>query len=480
MLRNSSLFIVLFVLLANVLKAQKLFLSPAEYINTNSGQVKVIGNVGDFTACFLEGEAGTEIIWYDSIMRRAGGSSLDFIAGSTAPIKFYTTSSAAYVFYQRKKRKKLELWAARVVPQHKDTIIPVLIDSAQLSNNWDDVRFEVHESLQPNRFIYSFTNYVAIENKLTVQATLLDQAFKPLNVVNETIDDIVFHSILSIRTDPFNGLHILFGEPDMLNGGIQHVLIGSKSTSATFMRYNKLDLNQYRLRGGQLIFDKASNQLYFGCLMHQSGSEVLDALGIFSYDPTTQSWQDRKFALLGGLKSTEQQRLNNLRLRKFSMRADGGAIFVTEKVFEETYQRNRSIGFVTPGLGMISSTYSVFHNDEIVVFNTDPDGQLAWHEVILKSQETADANERFHSFGLLEYPLGQVYLYTEKRNNTDRFITAYLSNKGSLRLKQFQTTAYQDIEEAKLLLRSAQQLTSNEIVFPVIYRGTISFAKIIF
>ncbi len=475
-------FTILFLLIAlpHFANGQQLLLSPDEYLEGTNGTVKVIGNIGDTAVSFLESYAGFELLWHDSIMRKLGTTTLDFLESGAEDIRFYVGTDAAYIFYQKKKRKHVELWGAQVPPLHKDTVYPRLIDSVELSGAWDKTRFVLHQSDIENRFAYSLTNYDSRENKLNVQAVLLDKNLFRLQTTTDQVSEVVRHEIIDICIDDANGIHILFGEMAQRENQMQHLLIGSQRMGEQKMEYQKLDLTGYQMADANLFFDKKSKKIILAGLLYTSGSNQLAALGKYTYDPTNQQWQAPIITQVSLSLGLKQNYLSNVFLRKIITREDGGSVFILEKAFEEIYQRNRSIGFVSPGLGMASSSYSVYHNDEIFVLNTSATGKLDWYEVIEKAQETSDANGRFQSFGTLEYPSGTVFLFNDQSSKTRRFITAFLSNGGKLTLRQFSSSTYPDIEDTGLLLRSAKQVGTDEIVFPMVKRGTLTFAKIKF
>lgn len=460
--------------------AQQLLLSPDESVPGTSGNVRVVGTVGQKTVCFLESSNAYELLWYDSAMRKLAVSTLDFLERGAERFRFYPTQDAVYIFYQRKKRKQVNLWAARIAPIDKDTVAPVLIDSLALRGGWDDARFELYGTNRDDRFVYALSEHDKKNSRLALKIKVLNDQLQMVQQANEQMNDVVYHDLLDIILDPNDGLHVLYGEPARRGQMLQNILLGSQAQNVRSMQFSKLDLEAYNIGDGRFVQHPTNGKLYLGGLLYKNDVDRVDAIGAFIYDANLQKWLASNITDIYNQQVVRQGRLSKMRLKDMLLKEDGGYSIMLEKSYQETYQRNRSIGFVSPGIGMASSSYEVYHNDEIVVFDISETGDLQWSETVLKQQETTDANERYQSFAKLSTGLGRVLLFVDQTNNSNRFINAFLSNTGRMQLKQFTAAGADELQESGMMLRSAQQTGTNEIVFPMVKRGTLSFAKIIF
>ena len=459
---------------------QELKLSPEEYIDGNQRYVKVLGAVGDKTACFLENYDGYRILWYDSAMRKVATSKLDFLDRGAEKFRFYIKSNAIQVFYQRKKRKKRTLWAARIVALDKDTIVPVIIDSIELRGGWDKQSFKMFATNHDNRVAYARSSYDNKQDEMKFEIVSLGHQLEEIHRVKESLTNVPFHMLLDIAIDKQDGLHVFFGEPSQQENKWQKILVGSKSSKQSSLGYKKLDLKGKFIAFPRFIEAKSSGHIHLGGLLYQGKNEEISALGHFLYNTSNHIWETSLVSDFSQIDQDQDQRLNKAQLRNFLLKADGGATFILERSYEERHQRNRSMGMMPPGVMLGGSSYSVFHDDEIYAISTNSSGAVDWTEMVLKSQESSDANGRLQSFGMLQYPMGNIFLFNDQQNSSKRFITAYLSNTGELKLRQFSSAVYAKMEEDNMLLRSAQQVATNQIVFPVIKRGALSFAKIVF
>ncbi len=459
---------------------QQLKLSPEEYIDLNQRSVKVLGTVGDKTACFLENYEGYRILWYDSAMRKVATSKLDFLERGARQFRFYVKRDVIHIFYQRKKRKKLTLWAAKVVPLDKDTIVPLAIDSIELRGGWDKQRFDLYNTSHNERVAYSTSSYDQKKGSLQFEVVSLDEHWNQIQRVKESLTDVPFHMLLDVEVDQHDGLHVFFGEPSRQERKWQKVLVGSKSKTSENLQYHLLKLDGLFLADPTFQFVEGEAGIHLGGLLYQSGTQGLHALGHFVYNTTTQDWQSSLVVKTPDENEGKSTTLDKVQLRNFILKKDGGATFILEHSYIERHQRNRSMGMMPPGVILGGSTYNVYHDDEIHAISTNNKGAIDWYEILMKTQESSDANGRFQSFGLLQYAVGNVFLFNDQQNSTNRFITAFLSNTGELKLRQFSSPAYQHMEEDNMLLRSARQTAANEVVFPVLKRGALSFAKIVF
>lgn len=476
-----NILILICCTLPSLVQGQYLLHGPDEDINEGSRLVQVIGKVGDLTACFMERYDGYAIIWYDSLMRKAGVSKLEFLEKGTELFRFYETDDAVNVFYQKRSRKKVALLVANIPPLHRDTIIPQQLDSILLDGNWDKTRFALFDVSVKNRFGYTSVSQSRRNGLAKVRLNVIDNNFNSVLRHEQEFDRVSNLGIIDLRINKNDELYLLMANGLRRDNFYSELWMGILNEGQRKINLRQLKLDGQVLASPKLITDLSNNRFVLGGMLYRQSTNNFIGVGAFPFSMIAGSWGDAKVNKINSATVKAQNLdLNDLRLRKFLAKKDGGYTYILEKSFKKTFTRSRSMGIMAPNIGLGSSSYSVYHDDELYVISTNYQGTINWNKTILKSQETSDANVRFQSFGMLRSSIGNVFLFRDKLNGDQRFITAFLSNKGKLTLRQFDPSNYKDIATEGLLLKAAKQIAVNQIVFPIISRGTLSFAKIVF
>ena len=466
------------ILLRTNASAQKLFRSPDEYVSTDQPIVKVIGGVEDKIACFIDDEDGYKIIWYDSAMRKWGTSALDFLDRTTTDMQVQLGANSVFVYHQKRDKKMRRLYVSEVIPLHKDTIKPRAIDSINLVTFRDDTRFSLHNTNQLGVMAYSLSSYNLQERKFNFNIKTIQDATTINELANGYFNAAVYNNIWKVHLIGNNKAYIFFGEPANAAGSYQKITAGYKS-SYSDMQFTVLDLND-NIMNPKLYYDANSNQMIVGAQLLSQRPSSSNTLWKSSFSYTNNAWSDPSVAK----RSSQDGSLNLYRtkLRNFIPKQDGGAIYFLEKSFEEIQTRSRSMAMMPSGMlfGGGSYNYSVFHNDQIYAVSVNGKGLIEWQKEISKSQESNYPVELTHSYSILEYPIGNVLLYTHAVSGENKFVTTYVSKNGDLQQRQFSSSVYDRMEDDDILIQLAQQISVNEIVFPVLQRRTISFVKIDF
>lgn len=470
------------MLLPTLTFGQQFFHSPDEDIDEGNNLVQIIGSVGTQTACFVEGYDGFSIIWYDSLMRKAGTSELKFLDQGAQLFRFYNREDAVYVFYQKRDKNKLALWGARIPPLHRDSIYPKKIDGALLGGNWDKSRFALFSEESKTKFVYSFVSDITKQSETDISITVLDQNFNVLKKHTELLMNGNYPGLLDIHVTPKNDLYILMANGERVDNFYSQFSMGVLESAQENIQIVPLASSASLITSPRLAFHEEAQRLVLGGMLYSKPGRQLKALAAYPFDFKTKTWAEAAITPISrtALRSPSLD-LSTLRLRNFNLKQDGGFNYVLEKSFRKVFRRSRTMGIgMMPNMGMGSTSYTIYHDDELYAIDADAKGAMEWNKMIMKSQETSSANSRFHSFGTLQSNVGSVFLFVDKPKGDNRFVTAFLSNEGFLTLRQFTPKAYKEIASDGVILKAARQVGANEVVFPIVKRGTLSFAKIVF
>lgn len=478
-LRNA---IILFYFLApGLAAAQQLLQSPDEAMDNGDRLAQVIGQVGEYTACLIEQKDGIAVLWYDSLMNKAGTSEINFLGRGGAPFSFYNGKEAVFVFYQNKNQKKIELWGAKILPVNKDTIVPQILDSAMLAGSWDKSHFTTFAPEGKNKFIYTYVSAARNNSVSGLNLAILDDNLRIEQTHTEPLPQENGKQVLDVHLSDVDDLYILMGDGNHDEKLYTKLWMGVWPYGDPVLRFESMNLSERVMASPYLAVNTISNSLVVGGMMYNSSGAQLQGLAAYTFDLPTNRWsQTALTALSASALNAPGLDLNDLRLRTFSLKEDGGFTYVMEKSFKQIFRQNNNVGIMMPSMSMGSSSYTIYHDDELYALDANAKGTIQWNKIIMKSQETSEVNGRYQSFGTLRTSLGNVFLFLDKPRGQERFLTAFLSNEGLLTLRQFNPSNYTNIESDGILMKASKQVSANEVVFPIVKRGTLSFAKIVF
>ena len=162
-------------------------------------------------------------------------------------------------------------------------------------------------------------------------------------------------------------------------------------------------------------------------------------------------------------KKKKQKVLDDLEIQDVVLRKDGGLIIISE--IEREYSRRN------PYNNYARSTYDSYsrrgwvdyYNDDIIVTNIAPTGEVDWNKVLYKKQFSQDDDAIFSSFYIVKTPSRLRFIYNDeiKKNNT---VSEYLMDPaGRVARNSLLSTEYQNM---KLRFKDAVQISSNALIIP--------------
>ncbi len=476
---RSILFFFALLFVSSQVAAQKMYRSPDVDLSSDMPVIKIIGTIENKLACFVEEYDGYKILWYDSAMRKWGSSELDFLDRTTTDIRVLAGNKGVYVYHQKRNKKSRVLYVSEVLPIHKDTIKPMPIDSVGLVTVRDRSRIALFETNKENVMAYAISEYDITNRKFSYAVKTIQGDKGTAELLKGEFAAAIYNRIQKVHLTEANGAYVFFGAPANGPSTYQRIMVAHKPSAYEEVGYSELNLNE-NISNPIFKFDASTNQMRVGATLVSNRPNSNNSLWQGVYNLSSKQWADEVIAK----NKVGDGRLNLFRtkLRNFIPKVDGGAIFFLEKSFEEIQTRSRSMAMMPSGMIFGGGSYniSVFHNDEVTAISTNNEGAIEWQKQVQKSQESSTFGELMHSYAILKYPIGNVLLYTNVSAGENKFITSYVSKDGDVQQRQFSSSVYERMEDDQILIQKAKQISVNEIVFPVLRRKTISFAKIQF
>jgi hypothetical protein len=167
--------------------------------------------------------------------------------------------------------------------------------------------------------------------------------------------------------------------------------------------------------------------------------------------------------------------LADLHIQDVVLRNDGGLLVVSELEREysrrnpyDTYSRSSYDSYSRRG-------WIDYYNDDIIVTNISPEGNVDWNKVLYKKQFSQDDEGVFSSFFILKTPSRLRFIYNDeiKKNNT---VSEYLLDPaGKIARNSLLSTEYQNM---KLRFRDAVQIGSSSLIIPSEKNYDLNLVKI--
>ena len=174
-------------------------------------------------------------------------------------------------------------------------------------------------------------------------------------------------------------------------------------------------------------------------------------------------------------KKRKSKILQDLKVQEIVLRNDGGLLIVSELEREfsrrnpyNTYSRNPYDSYSRRG-------WVDYYNDDIIVTNLTPTGEIDWNKVLYKKQFSQDDDGIFSSFFIMKTPSRLRFIYNDeiKKNNT---VSEYLMDPiGKVARNSLLSTEYQNM---KLRFKDAVQLSSNSVLVPSEKNYELNLVKI--
>lgn len=326
----------------------------------------------------------------------------------------------------------------------------------------------------------------------TFQNPIRDFTFKPL------FDSFLAVLVLTKGEEKAAKLHYLKLKPDLSNQfsksltidtlvkpellhfssyqGKQAGLIQGKSNSEliAFHSFSDSTLNTTNLKHDSLLtpkaamaIDRVNQQFLINGLYREEGSDYFAGISIrkekwgknsntFYHTP----FQEGLIEDVHGKKTTKEG-LEKFRLQALIPRSDGGSILMLEHYRKDAHQY-RNQGYFGSSAPTIRH---YFYFEEIVILSLGPKGQIQWHNVHFKKQNTVNDEGEFSSFKPFIQKDRLLLLYNNFRGNHMNLLYYTLNRKGNLKGEILINGKNNPL---KSLTTRSRQMDKNTIVIPVI------------
>lgn len=472
--------VISFVYSAPVL-GQDLLFSESEKTNSGVDQVQVVGQLKDKIVTFVNVGNQAQLIWYNLNLDRLGYTDLDFYTKDIADIELSVMGDEVHIFFQERDKRMVRLYVTKVFDKD-ESFSPILLDSAELKGVFDKTKFEVVHNTRGMKHFYGLVQNVSGQDLLYINHTVLNQSLAIVQRYEKELATTRRYELIEMNVDETGQFYSLIGEMRGTKKNYEELALITKRVGDNEITNLAIDLKNYAYSGLQSKFDTDESHLYFGGLFHKTRNAEPEGVIALVYSRAQNKIIRQHIAPIVMQGTIGSNVLDQLEMRGIRIGADNGFEIIAEKSYVESRNVGTSVGLMSPMGGIApggNRIETIYHDQDIYIFNMKADGSLHWTQSILKNQESRQNYGAFTSFTKLEHPLGAVYLFNEMGKN-GRVITAYVSNKGELSLKQLPGANLGNNDDKELILRGAQQISKDVLIAPAISKGDLSFVKISF
>jgi len=473
------IYIVISFVYAVPAAAQDILYSETEKTNNGIDEVQVLGQLNEKIVTYVRAGDKAELIWYNLNLDKLGYSPLDFYSNDISDIDLSIIGDEVHIFFQVRDKRMLQLYATKVFDK-EEIFRPVLLDSIELKGVFDKTAFSVVHNAEGQKHFYGLINNVAGQDQLYINHTVLNSAFGLVQRYEQQLEATRRYELIEMNVDKTGQFYSLIGELRSSKKNYEELSLLTKKVEDKAVSNLAIDLRNYAYSGLQSRFDADESHLYIGGLFHKTRNAEPEGVVALVYSRSQNKLIRQHVAPIILQGNIGSNLMVHLKMKGMRVLADNGFEIIAEKSYVESRNVGTSMGLMSP-MGGISPggnrIETIYHDEDLYVFNLKDDGTLNWTQSAMKSQESRQDNGIFSSFAVLEHPIGAVFLFNEMGRD-DRVITAYLSNGGELSLKQL--SGVDNNSDKRLVLRGAKQISKDVLIAPAISKGGLSFVKISF
>jgi hypothetical protein len=172
--------------------------------------------------------------------------------------------------------------------------------------------------------------------------------------------------------------------------------------------------------------------------------------------------------------NSKNKTLYEFKFTNMRFRQDGGVLLFGELI-KEFYRNNSNFPTIADNGYFPSRGFTDYFNEDMIVFNVNPDGSTFWWNVLFKKQYSQDDRGVFSSFFLFNTPSRYRVVYNDEIKKSNTVSEYEIDPLGNCRRNTVLNTDYQNL---KLRFTSAIQTSNTEFVVPSEKTNKINLVKI--
>ncbi|MDR3715252.1 MAG: hypothetical protein P4L51_20765 [Puia sp.] len=484
--------------------AQQIIYSEPEREDSRRTNFDIIGKVGGNYLVFKNNNSNGAISVYGEDMKLIQRVNLDFLPDHFNSVEFVSYPDFCYMIYEYQHKGIVHCTAARIDGKGERMGPPIDLDTTQLAYSSSNKIYTIAVSEDKQKILVFKINSKNPRNFLFTTflfdsgLKLIDRHRMPLAMEerNELFTDflvdnegaMVFGRFLRSGGNDYVSRVAIVTHPATADSfDVKDIGAGDRLLDEIRM---KVDNNNHRyILSGFYYKQKRGNieGLYSVVWDKNSDSRFKENLYVFS---------DELRAAAKSSDSNVKMAFNDFFIKHIIIKRDGGYLVVAESLYTTSrgsmFNRWDYMGNpMGPGYGYYSPYYSPYYNpwnrgymgnavryhaENILILSFDKEGNLAWSNIVPKSQFDDDSeNQISHQLMNTGGELHFLYNQYERRN--------LLLNDQSIapdgKLTRYPTLRNLD-KGYDFMPRYGKQVSSTQTIIPCMYRNYLCFAKIDF
>lgn len=461
------------------LLAQQVDISPEQTIRDNV-TYEIIGKIKSKVLMYRSEGTEYEIQAYDTDMQKDWDEPLEFERKTIKSYGFSNTNSEFSLLYSYRRKGKMHIHARQYDGKAKLMRIDTLktyerrafmpdLKFIESQNKQLVLLYSIQKNKAMEAFVFDTRNRQILWDKVFTPADLkFREEFVDVFLDNKGNAHFVFEKDNKRLKKEKNRFEIFTYNRATETESITMLPLKNRLWSDVMFEY---DNRNEKLIGAGLYADKlksiAEGYFYLNIDLFQQEDRTLK---FHKFTP------DYIKTVLGKekIKKSQAKGFIEIEVQEVVLRSDGGILLIVERTKEHSRDAaNYQSSFNGRDNEMIQRV-DYFYND-IMLFSVNPDGTPHWNQILHKRQYSQDDGGIYSSYFLLKTPKSLRFLYNDqiKRENivNEYIVTGSVEPKR----KNVLNTAG---EKIMLMLREAEQVSSNEIIIPSEHRRELKLVKV--
>ncbi len=476
-------------------QAQVVTFSDVDEDDSKDMKFEIIGKLNGYIHIYKRVRETHYLVLYNATMQQKSKTILDFLPRNITNETFLAYSDYYCFFYEYQKKGVTYLMLTKFDNTGKKMGDPIQIDTTNTSSSETAKVYTVINSEDKSKI--TVVKMSPIENKsITVNAFLYDKDLKILDKSKINLQMIERNSKLSefsIDNDgDFNFVRTSgSGSTDITN----RVSLITKKMFDDTAHLIEINLNGNYLDDVKMKVDNYNKHILITTLYSKLRGGNVDGFFCYLWDKsykkeilnTNITFSD-EFRTDAKDENSIKSALNDYYLKNVVMKQDGGFLITAEAAYQSTstvdpYNRWNGFGGFGGYGGMYSNPYNrtytnvtKYFTDNIIMFSVDIKGKMEWSNVIRKSQQDENTDDRI-SFNIANSGDKVHFLFNMQTKRGDYLTEQTISPEGQLT----RSPGFKVMEKGyEFMPRHAKQTGIRQIVVPCLYRSYICFSKIDF
>jgi len=475
-------FLILTVVFAFSAKAQTINYSLPEKNTSKNFDFAVLGKTTEGIIIYKFNKNENIIQCYDNAMNLKWFKEAQLSNKNSNIQHISVHNNKIYVFFSFKKGDATIIGAQKFSPKLEPEGRMKMIDSVSkdIINDSDD--WYVKHSEDKTKYI---VYYVTKDSKegTEVQSILVNDRFKVIKRSHSILPELK-ENLSDELMDNDGNLYFFVAEQEHSDLIYKTIFTNPRyyKLSSTGILSDVKLLSNGKCRLNSLItkVDNINKAILLVGIAKQKGNNTTPGFLVSKWNFKKDSSELQKFEpysddVIKDMMYSPESDYNNFEIKDLVVKFDGGFVAITENVYA-TQQTIEVPNYYSPSFPSVR-TYTYTHKDDLSIQSFDAAGNVQWHKLIRKKQNSESEDAPFSSYGLLKGKSSIQLIFNESISEQSNLFLQTLTAEGNINRGGINCSRQKNL---MLMPEKASQVSLYEIIIPSQFRGYTQFVKIDF